>query len=98
MSHAAKRMSATGCKRLAVFGCIGLGVDARGGIVANELPALHNRRVCRERESLDQIVSHDDDRRPGGAQFLEQGGERARATLVEAAVWLVGQHELWRMH
>src|SRR5450755_1540102 len=94
MSHAAERMSAIRRQRLAVCGCIGAGVDAVGGIVAQELPALHHRRVRREREAFGEIVRHHNDRGPGRAQLTEKRRESAGAAFVEAAVRLVGQHKL----
>src|SRR5712691_10274037 len=98
MSQAPKRMSATWHQRIAVGGCIGAGIDSVRGIVSHELAVLHHGGVRGERESLSEIVRNDDYRGAGRAQLLEEDGEGTRATFVESAVWLVGQHELGRMH
>src|SRR6266853_3590511 len=98
MSHAPKRMSATCHQRRAVGGCIGAGIDSMRGIVSHELAVLHHGGVRGERESLGEIVRHDDYRGAGRAKLLEKDGEGTRATFVESAVWLVGQHELRRVH
>src|SRR4029077_14108972 len=98
MSHAQKRMSATCHQRLAVGSCIGAGINSVRRIVSYELAVLHHGGVRGKRESLGEIVRNDDYRGPGRAQLLEEDGEGTRATFVESAVWLVGQHELGRMH
>src|SRR6267142_5429650 len=98
ISHAPKRMSATCHQRLAVDGRIGAGIEPVRGIVSHELAVLHHCGVRGERQSLGEIVRYDDYRGAGRAQLLEEDGEGTRATFVEAAVRLVGQHELGRMH
>src|SRR5258706_15535503 len=72
ISHALNRMSATCHQRFPVGGCIGAGIEPVRGIVTHELSALHHGRVRGERESLGEIVRHDDYRGAGRAQLLEE--------------------------
>src|ERR1051325_3610908 len=73
ISQAAESTSATG-ERLAVKRAVGGGVDAVAAVVANEPPAAHHGCGRRQRQSLSQVMRHDDDRCTCRKQLAKERG------------------------